>query len=189
MTIKIRGVPDSNVHGANMGSIWGRQDPGEPHVGPMNFAIWGSHMSNAYLPYLVMLVKQYQLLFVETVAGIRGVVLYIYVRSKKFQLSEQTRANVHYLYFIWHTWHEMWMFTCKHWERTRPRWTQPTHGTTDIPIRRKLNLVKIDSLGDVRPTFGLPAPGRYAQCLNGVPLVPGENWCFGKMGVEPVCNT
>ena len=32
--------PDSKVHGANMGPIWGRQDPGEPHVGPMNFAIW-----------------------------------------------------------------------------------------------------------------------------------------------------
>ena len=28
-------------HGANMGPIWGRQDPGGPHVGPMNFAIWG----------------------------------------------------------------------------------------------------------------------------------------------------
>ena len=25
-----------------MGPIWGRQDPGGPHVGPMNFAIWGS---------------------------------------------------------------------------------------------------------------------------------------------------
>ena len=33
-------IPDSKVHGANMGSIWGRQDPGGPHVGPMNFAIW-----------------------------------------------------------------------------------------------------------------------------------------------------
>ena len=32
--------PDSKVHGANMGSIWGRQDPGGPHAGPMNFAIW-----------------------------------------------------------------------------------------------------------------------------------------------------
>ena len=26
--------------GANMGPIWGRQDPGGPHVGPMNLAIW-----------------------------------------------------------------------------------------------------------------------------------------------------
>ena len=33
-------IPDSKVHGANMGPIWGRQDPGGPHVGPMNFAIW-----------------------------------------------------------------------------------------------------------------------------------------------------
>ena len=28
-----------------MGPIWGRQDPGEPHVGPMNFAIWDSIQS------------------------------------------------------------------------------------------------------------------------------------------------
>ena len=33
-------IPDSKFHGANMGPIWGRQDPGGPHVGPMNFAIW-----------------------------------------------------------------------------------------------------------------------------------------------------
>ena len=26
--------------GANMGPIWDRQDPGGPHVGSMNFAIW-----------------------------------------------------------------------------------------------------------------------------------------------------
>ena len=31
--------PDSKVHGANMGPIWGRQDPGGPHIGPMNLAI------------------------------------------------------------------------------------------------------------------------------------------------------
>ena len=33
-------IPDSKVYGANMEPIWGRQDPGGPHVGPMNFAIW-----------------------------------------------------------------------------------------------------------------------------------------------------
>ena len=33
-------IPDSKVHGANMGPIWGRQDPLGPHAGPMNFAIW-----------------------------------------------------------------------------------------------------------------------------------------------------
>ena len=33
-------TPDSKVHGANMGPIWGRQDPGGPHVGPMNLVFW-----------------------------------------------------------------------------------------------------------------------------------------------------
>ena len=32
--------PGSKVHGANMEPIWDRQDPGGPHVGPMNIAIW-----------------------------------------------------------------------------------------------------------------------------------------------------
>ena len=35
-------TPDSKVHGANIGPIWGRQDPGGPHVGPINFVIWDS---------------------------------------------------------------------------------------------------------------------------------------------------
>ena len=33
-------VHDSKFHGANMEPLWGRQDPGGPHVGPMNFALW-----------------------------------------------------------------------------------------------------------------------------------------------------
>ena len=33
--------PYDKVHDANIGPIWGRQDPDGPHVGPMNFAIWG----------------------------------------------------------------------------------------------------------------------------------------------------
>ena len=32
--------PNSKAHGANIGPIWGRPDPGGPHVGPMNYAIW-----------------------------------------------------------------------------------------------------------------------------------------------------
>ena len=34
--------PNSKVHGAHMGPIWSRQDPGGPHVGPKDFAIWVS---------------------------------------------------------------------------------------------------------------------------------------------------
>ena len=32
-------IPDSKVHEANMGPIWGQRDPGGPHVGPMNL-LW-----------------------------------------------------------------------------------------------------------------------------------------------------
>ena len=32
--------PDSKVNGVNMGPIWDRQEPGGPHIGPMNFACW-----------------------------------------------------------------------------------------------------------------------------------------------------
>ena len=46
-------VPDSKVHGANMRTIWGRQDPGGPHVGPMNLAIWGPTGIRAWLIHSV----------------------------------------------------------------------------------------------------------------------------------------
>ena len=32
-------TPDSKVPWANMGPLWGQQDPGGPHIGSMNFAI------------------------------------------------------------------------------------------------------------------------------------------------------
>ena len=33
-------IPDSKVHGANMGPTWDLSAPDGPHVGPMNLAIW-----------------------------------------------------------------------------------------------------------------------------------------------------
>ena len=41
-------VPNSKVHGANMAPIWGRQDSGGPHVGPINFVIWGVLQSQTW---------------------------------------------------------------------------------------------------------------------------------------------
>ena len=41
-------IADSKVHGANMGLIWGQQDPGGPHVGPMNFAVWDVSITNSH---------------------------------------------------------------------------------------------------------------------------------------------
>ena len=42
-------TPNSKVHGANVGSTWGQQDPGGPHVGPMNHTVWDS-MDNSRKP-------------------------------------------------------------------------------------------------------------------------------------------
>ena len=39
VVVYLKGYPDSKVYGANMGPIWGRQDPGGPHVGSMNLVI------------------------------------------------------------------------------------------------------------------------------------------------------
>ena len=44
--IHIKTTPDNKIHGANMGPIWGRQVPGGPHVGPMNFSIWDYLQTN-----------------------------------------------------------------------------------------------------------------------------------------------
>ena len=45
--------PDSKVHGANMGPIWGWQDPGGPYVGPINFAIWVINLMLNICNYLI----------------------------------------------------------------------------------------------------------------------------------------
>ena len=31
---------DSKIYATNTVPIWGRQDPGGPHVGSVNFALW-----------------------------------------------------------------------------------------------------------------------------------------------------
>ena len=43
---------DNKVHEANMGPIWGRQDPGGPHVGSMNLAIWEPYYMKAFCHYI-----------------------------------------------------------------------------------------------------------------------------------------
>ena len=36
----VHDIPDSKVHGANMGPTWVLSAPDGPHVRPMNFANW-----------------------------------------------------------------------------------------------------------------------------------------------------
>ena len=49
-------TPESKVYGAYMGPTWGRQDPGGPHVGPMNLAIWDSKWWLMYYYQIVVLI-------------------------------------------------------------------------------------------------------------------------------------
>ena len=49
--------PNSKVHGAYMGPIWGRQDPDGPHVGPMNFDIWEAKCGTKIVQQLFLLGK------------------------------------------------------------------------------------------------------------------------------------
>ena len=44
--------PDTKVHGANMGPIWGWQDPGGPRVGPIDLAIWVVYPLNMMATWL-----------------------------------------------------------------------------------------------------------------------------------------
>ena len=41
ITYPQQNTPDSKVHGANMGPIWGQQDPGGPHVSPHELCYLG----------------------------------------------------------------------------------------------------------------------------------------------------
>ena len=73
--------PENKIHGANVGSTWGRQDPGGPHFGHMNLlsvlhwcnlrcmlassndvklyiflcAAWSKHCENNYAPVTIMI--------------------------------------------------------------------------------------------------------------------------------------
>ena len=38
--VRYSNVPDSKVHGANMGPTWALSAPDGPHIGPRNLAIW-----------------------------------------------------------------------------------------------------------------------------------------------------
>ena len=53
----LNNVLDSKIRGANMGPIWGQQDPGGPHDGPMNFAIWGVTRAEHFLNGMISLWK------------------------------------------------------------------------------------------------------------------------------------
>ena len=45
--------PDNKVDGAIMGPTWSRQDPGGPHIGHMNVAIWGVPLCSPDVTHII----------------------------------------------------------------------------------------------------------------------------------------
>ena len=59
MGCQLQVIPDSKVHGANVGPTSGRQNPGGPHIGPMNFAIWDINPDKTGQHYISNMVNQH----------------------------------------------------------------------------------------------------------------------------------
>ena len=60
--------PDSNVHVANMGPTWGRQEPGGPHVGHTDFAIWAYDYQNVVKEFLTRNLGRFSISMTEIIA-------------------------------------------------------------------------------------------------------------------------
>ena len=82
--------PDSKVHEANMGPIWGRQDPGGPHVGPTNFAIWELLENSTFLFVILDLGVLYS---GHMVARVLGCTYYLLIVDVFFQRSSKTLSK------------------------------------------------------------------------------------------------
>ena len=70
--------PDSKVHGANMGPIWGRQNLGGPHVSPMNLAIWeATPPTMALRHYYLLTISEWYLPMTSGLTWPKGVIMRI----------------------------------------------------------------------------------------------------------------
>ena len=82
--------PDSKVHGANMGPIWGRQDPGGTHVSPMNFVIWVlSYQSFSFQCWIIFFLP-----IPHKIIIIRTVVQFCSTQLKRFSLTHRPLGGV-----------------------------------------------------------------------------------------------
>ena len=90
-------LPDGKINGANMGPIWGRQDPGGPHVGPMNFAIWVGVATDFWYGYMCdNPIWNNILFFVFTIAKCQQIEALFcnFWRTSKFISYQSTRIKV-----------------------------------------------------------------------------------------------
>ena len=94
-----------------MGPIWGRQDPGVPHVGLMNFAIWG-HVSSEFKVWLKF--------YFSNCCAVCNIILYcstIYCKSLCFLLRHMMKWNRHQTPLFRWLWWLILHFASPQWEQ------------------------------------------------------------------------
>ena len=79
--------PDSKVHGTNVGPIWGRQDPGGLHVGPMNLAIWVDYLTLLDLLWKTYLPKKDVSVGMSSIPIGRKIMLFRVIKDKWYPVS------------------------------------------------------------------------------------------------------
>ena len=84
--------PDSKVHGANMGPIWGLQDTGGPHVDPMNFAIcvcmynqsdWAIASKNYWFGAVYTVARHYRVVLQFHYSGIQCLMSWLLIKRSR----------------------------------------------------------------------------------------------------------
>ena len=81
-------IPDSKVHGANMGPTWGQQASDGPHVGPMNLAIRDVYRSA--MQKNISLVKKKKFLWL------------IFLPAVAHNCLQHNNINIHTIISSWH---------------------------------------------------------------------------------------
>ena len=90
------GNPESKIHGTNMGPTWGRQDPGGPHVGPMNVGPLNLLSRKVFLcgNNVVMVVCQFACVIDKLCFICKWPVIYSWKPLKGIQETTPVTANV-----------------------------------------------------------------------------------------------
>ena len=88
--------PDSKVHEAYKGPTWGRQDPGGPHVGPMNPAITVSTI-NIWAYFMVYTLYSPEV-SVPSYAGNTAQFQILQKPNKTWQVYNEARIQLGYCY-------------------------------------------------------------------------------------------
>ena len=97
IAIEYISIPDSNVHGANMGPTWVLSAPDGPHIGPMNLAIKVSTLLNLNICEISPLYAiNYRVYFmIQTVLRIEILVdLLRYQDETRYDMMTSSKGNI-----------------------------------------------------------------------------------------------